>query len=163
MAPIAGRQKDRPMAYQVSWIVQHRVLYVRESGRVTLDDIRESTKLIADYMDDAYANSAALVIGIIDLRESKFALSLRTLANGVQNIASVVDPRHWKAKPGFVVLVTTGESAKYITSLVIGLSKQPMTTVATIEEALMVVRYMYPELQTFLDEYIDQFAAGTPH
>lgn len=140
------------MPYQVAWIVEYQVLYVREYGEVTLDDIRDSTRIVADEMDTAYASATPLVIGIVDLRDSRFGVSVRVLAGGVQHIANVVDPRLWKAKPGFVVLITTGEAAKYITSLVIALSKQPMTSVGTLEEALMVVRSMYPELVAQLNQ-----------
>lgn len=142
------------MAYKVHWIIPHQVLYVSLLGDITLDDFRNVSKQSADYMDDAYSSGASdIIIGIIDLTEAKLAMLLRSTLSISQDISDVIDKRHWQAKPGFVVLVTLSETAKLLTSFVIRVSKQPMTTVGSMEEALMVVRYMYPELQTKLDAY----------
>lgn len=144
------------MAYQVLWIVEHRVLHISLSGQLTLDDFRDSSREIADYLDHAYQSGARLVIGIVDVREAALGQLLHSvLSTTVEEISTAVDSRLWKAKPGFIVLVTTSESAKALTSLVIRLSSQPLTTVATLAEALMVVSYMYPELQAQLDSYRD--------
>lgn len=142
------------MAYQVHWVIQNHVLYIGLSGDISLDDFRDSSKQIADYMDDAYASeSASVIIGIIDLQQAKLGVLMRSAISAAQDIADVIDARVWKAKPGFVVLITVSEAAKMLTSLLIRISKQPMTTVGTMHEALMVVRYMYPELQTELEIY----------
>jgi hypothetical protein len=142
------------MAYQVHWIIQNHVLYVGLSGDITLDDFRDSSRQIADYMDVAYQSEASsIIIGIIDLQQAKLGGILRSAISAAQDIADVIDARVWKAKPGFVVLITVSEAAKMLTSILIRISKQPMTTVGTMREALMVVRYMYPELQTELDTY----------
>jgi hypothetical protein len=142
------------MAYKVSWIVQHRVLYISLSGDIKLDDFRDSSRQIADYMDDAYnSETSDIIIGIIDLTDAKLSLLMRSAISVAQDISDVIDARVWKAKPGFVVLVTVSEAAKLLTSLTIRISKQPMTTVGNLDEALMVVRYMYPELGPQLDHY----------
>ncbi|MBZ0280407.1 MAG: hypothetical protein K8L97_06675 [Anaerolineae bacterium] len=142
------------MAYQVFWIVQNHVLYVSLSGDITLDDFRGVSKKSADYMDAAYASgTSSIIIGIIDLTDANLGKLMRSAVSAAQDISNVIDARHWKAKPGFVVLITVSDSAKMLTSFIIRISKQPMTTVGTMNEALMVVRYMYPELQTQLDDY----------
>lgn len=143
------------MAYQVFWIVQHRVLYIQLAGDIVLDDFRDSSRQIADYMDEAYQTlPGSVVIGIIDLREAHLGQFLRlAIAAAVQSIADVLDPRVWKAKSGFVVLITTSQSAKIITSMVIRLTTQPMTTIGTLDEALTVVGYMYPELHDPLNAF----------
>lgn len=144
------------MAYKVAWIVPHHVLYTSLSEDVRLEDFRESSRLTGDMMDEAYASgSASIIIGIIDLTHARMSQLMRSVITSAQEIYDQIDPRMWTAKPGFVVLVTVSESAKLLTSLVIRISKQPMTTVGTLEEAMMVVRYMYPELQEQLDEYLN--------
>jgi hypothetical protein len=154
------------MSYQVFWIVENHVLYISLSGDVTLDDFRDSSKHIADHMDAAYSSgSSDIIIGIIDLREAALAMLLRSVISAAaQAIADVIDPRIWNAKPGFTVLITTSEAAKMLTSIIIRLTSQPMTTIGTLAEALTVVSYMYPELQTQLDVYRDnhQSAGSTP-
>lgn len=143
------------MAYQVSWIVQNRVLYIKLSGDITLEDFHSSTRQIADYMEDAYSSdSSGMIIGIVDLRASGFGQLMRSILSTLaQEIAAVIDSRLWKAKPGFIILITTSDAAKLLTSMIIRLSTQPMTTVGTLAEALTVVSYMYPELQSQLDIY----------
>lgn len=142
------------MAYQVYWIIQNHVIYVSLSGDITLDDFRESSKQIADYMDIATSQGASnIIIGIVDLTDAKLGFLVRSTMSGAPDISDMIDPRHWKAKPGFVVLITMSEAAKLLTSIIIRISRQPMTTVATLKEALLVVRYMYPELQTELEAY----------
>lgn len=122
-----------------------------------MDDFRASSKIIADNMDSAYKSEVqGIIIGIVDLQEASLARLMRTIMTAlVQEIASVIDPRIWDAKPGFTILITTSETAKLLTSLIIRLSSQPMTTVGTLAEALMVVSYMYPELQPLLDAHAD--------
>ncbi|MBK8020896.1 MAG: hypothetical protein IPK19_05570 [Chloroflexi bacterium] len=144
------------MAYRVEWIVQDRVLYMREYDAVQLEDIRDISQRAADLLEAAYRSGARLVIGIVDLSDARFETSLPLFRHGLEEIAAAVDPRMWKAKPGFVVLITTTEAARDITSFVISTSKQPLTTVETLDEALLVVRYMYPELQAQLDAYRDR-------
>ena len=144
------------MAYKVHWIVKYNVLYTSLSGDITLDDFRESTREVADLMDDAYqSGSKNIIIGVIDLTEAKLSMLVRSAVSVSQDISDVIDPRVWNAKPGFVVLVTVSTSAQMLTSIIIRISKQPMTTVGNLEEALTVVRYMYPELQTQLDGYLE--------
>jgi hypothetical protein len=142
------------MAYHVTWIIEHHVLYVSLSGDMSLDDFRGVSKQSADYMDDAYASgTSGIIIGIIDLTDANLGILMRSALSVAQDISNVIDSRHWKAKPGFVVLITVSDSAKMLTSFIIRISKQPMTTVGTMDEALTVVRYMYPELQSQLDDY----------
>ncbi|MDX2139261.1 MAG: hypothetical protein SF123_14340 [Chloroflexota bacterium] len=151
------------MAYHVSWIVRHQVLYISLSDEITLADFRDSTKQIADYMDDAYSTGTTnLIIGIIDLTHAKLGFLMRSAISVAQDISDVIDPRHWNAKPGFVVLITVSEAAKLLTSVIIRISKQPMTTVASLNEALAVVCSMYPDLQTQIDTYqASEHSAGT--
>lgn len=140
------------MAYEVSWIVQHHVLYTRFLDEITLDDFRGVSTAAADMLDLAYASdSSGIIIGIVDLSNASLGPLLRYATAVVKDISSMIDPRVWKAKPGFVVLITVSETAKLVTSLIIHISKQPMTTVGSIEEALTVVRSMYPELSTLFD------------
>jgi hypothetical protein len=151
------------MAYQVDWIVRHHILYITFTGDITLEDFQQSSKIISDEMDAAYAADASgIIIGIVDLREASLGRLLRLGVAAAQDISGVLDPRVWKAKPGFVVLITLSDTARLLTSILIKLSKQPMTTVGTMPEALTVVSYMYPELQSRLDAFRDsQPSAGS--
>lgn len=145
------------MAYNVHWIVRHHVLYVSLSEDITLDDFRGVSKQSADYMDEAYnSGSSNIIIGIIDLTNARMGMLMRSAVSLAQDISDVIDKRHWEAKPGFVVLITQSEAAKLLTSIVIRVSRQPMTTVGSLDEALMVVRYMYPELQAQLETYMQE-------
>jgi hypothetical protein len=152
---IVSPAESKQMTYQVFWIVENHILYIGLSGDLTLGDFRDSSKHIADHMDAAYSTSSDIVIGIIDLREASLGQLVRSVISAAQSISEVIDPRIWKAKSGFTILITTSESAKVLTSIIIRLTAQPMTTVGTLLEALTVVSYMYPELQSQLDAYRD--------
>lgn len=142
------------MAYHVAWIVPQRVIYISLSDDITLTDFRDSSKIIADYLDEAYAsNLSSPIVGVVDLTYAKLGFLMRSAISVAQDISDVIDPRHWNAKPGFVVLITVSEVAKMVTSVVIRISKQPMTTVASLGEALAVVRSLYPDLHTQIDAY----------
>jgi hypothetical protein len=149
--------ESKHMSYRVFWIVEHHVLYIRLSGHIGLDDFHDSSKHIADLMDEAYAKDTAnIIIGVIDLRDASLGMLVRSaITASAQTIADVIDPRVWKARPGFTILITTSDAARMLTSIIIRLTTQPMTTVGTLAEALMVVSYMYPELQTQLTAYTD--------
>lgn len=146
------------MAHQGFWMVQHRVLYLSMSDDVILDDFRGISRLAADKLEEVSAHAPNnLVIGIVDLRAAKLVQMMRRVVSAaVQNIAEVIDPRIWKAKPGFVVIITTSDSAKMMTALVIRLYAQPMTSVGTLDEAITVVGSMFPELTAQMDAYRDK-------
>jgi hypothetical protein len=150
------------MAYQVYWIIHHHVLHIRFADDLQLDDLRDSSRLIADHIGDAYDNAPQNVItGVVDMSAAHLGSLLRTMLSLlVKQIADVIDPRIWKAKPGFVVLITKSEHAQTAVSLVVKLSSQPMTTVATLDEALTVVGAMYPELQAELDTFRRQHGSA---
>ncbi len=149
------------MAYKVFWIVENHVIYVSLSADITLDDFRHSSKQIADYMDEAYRTGTTdIIIGIVDLTEARLGPLMRSALSVAPEISNVIDPRHWQAKPGFVVLVTLSDAAKLLTSLIIRISRQPMTTVGSLKEALMVVRYMYPDLAEQIATYEDKHASS---
>jgi hypothetical protein len=153
------------MAYQVSWIVQHNVLYIGLSGEIALDDFRGASAQIAGLMDDAYASgSSSMIIGLVDLHDAHVKHLLRAVIGTlVQEIAAVIDPRLWQARPGFIILITTSDTAKLLSSLILRLTTQPLTTVGTLNEALTVVSYMYPELLPQLDAFRDgQQPTGDP-
>lgn len=143
------------MSYQVKWIIENQVLYIQQAGDVSLDDLRASSKLIADHIFSAYAATPEnVVIGIVDMSDARFGSLLRAaIPIVVKQVADIIDPRIWDAKPGFTVLVTSSERAKLAISLVIKISAQPLTTVATLDEALTVISAMYPELRTQLESY----------
>ena len=144
------------MVYRAFWIVENRVLYIGQREHVTFEDVRFSTQQIADYIDDAYAHGSKLVIGILDLNGVDLSLLVHSpLATAVNEIADVIDPRLLKAKPGFIILVTTSNDTKAIISPIVRLAVQPMTTVGTLHEALTVASYMYPELKDQLGAYRD--------
>ena len=151
------------MPTKVFWIVRDRVIYMCASGDVTLNDIGDMTQSVADHMDEAYLNRATLIVGMVDLREANLSSVMRSvLSTSVSEISNVIDSRLWKAKPGFIVLLRTSDAAKTIISLIVQISKQPMTTVGTLSEGLTVVSYMYPELQEQLNAYRDGLrSAGT--
>lgn len=143
------------MSYQVVWILPYQVLYIQEEGRLELDDIRDSTRLVAEHMMDAQDKAPEnTIIGIVDMQNASVNKLLRNaLPLTIQSLSDVIDPRLWKLKQGFVVLITTSQSAKVIISLLIRLSAQPLTTVANFDEALAIIISMYPELATPLNEF----------
>jgi hypothetical protein len=142
------------MAYDVHWIVKYQVIYIGLLDDISLDDFRDSSKEIADYLDEAYSQEVThKIIGVIDLTHAKLGTLMRFTLSAAQDIANVIDARNLQAKPGFTILVTVSEVAKLITGLVIRLSKQPMTSVASLDEALNVVANMYPELKIPLNNY----------
>ncbi len=142
------------MAHRVFWIIEDRVLNTSMFDEITLDDFRESSAQIADMMDAAYSRAnSGIIIGIIDLTGARFGTLMRSALTVTQEISTVIDARLWHAKPGFVILITTSDLAKLLTSVIIKISRQPMTTVGTRDEALTVVCYMYPEMQGQIDTY----------
>jgi hypothetical protein len=143
------------MSYQVSWIIPNHVLYIRYTDDLTLDDLRDSSRLMMEHLEVAYRDTPQNVItGVVDIREADLGSLFRSIMTVVvKQIADVIDPRIWKAKSGFVILITSSEYAKTAVSLVVKLSSQPMTTVATLDEALTVIASMYPELQTQIEDY----------
>ena len=147
--------KVETMSYQLSWVIPHRVFWLRQEAEVTLEQIRGFTREIADYIEVANRNTPdAALIGIIDMREADFSSLLRSALSLIVNqISEVVDPRIWKAKPGFVTLIINSERGQLAISLVIKISAQPMTTVATFDEALTIIGAMYPELEATLTTY----------
>lgn len=146
------------MAHHVFWMVQQHVLYLSMTEDIVLDDFRGISRLAADRMDEVTMHAPErLIIGIVDLRAAKLGQMLRlAVSAAVKSIADMIDPRIWKVKPGFVVIITTSESAKIITALVIRLYAQPMTSVGTLEEAIAIVCNMFPELTEQMEAYRDQ-------
>ncbi len=136
------------MAHDVYWMIENHVIYTKYTGEITLDDIRGSTQMIADLLEGAYANAPHnTIIGVVDTHEGVLTSMLRAAVSMVvQQVADVIDKRVWKAKPGFTVLITTNQHAKMIIALLVRLANNPMTTVETLDEALMVIGTMYPEL-----------------
>ncbi len=143
------------MSYQLSWVVPNRVFWLRQQDEVTLENIRNFTREIADYIDVAnQVEPHRVLIGIIDMRDADLSSLLRTAISLVVNqISAVIDARIWQAKPGFVTLITNSDRGQFAISLVIKISSQPMTTVADFDEALTVIRAMYPELEAQLVAY----------
>lgn len=140
------------MAHQVDWIAKYHVLSIRYTGSITLDDIHASTVEVADHLTEAYQNAPDhLIIGVVDMQDTGLGQVIRSVLPTVaRRISEIIDPRIWKAKPGFVILITTSETAKLLISLIIRLYSQPMTTVASLDEALNVIRHMYPDLEPLL-------------
>jgi hypothetical protein len=143
------------MSYHVSWIIPNHILYIHYTDELLLDDLRASSKLIAEHMETAHEEAPQNIItGVVDIRDADLGSLLRSMLTVVvRQIADVIDPRLWKAKSGFIVLVTGSERARTAVSLVVKLSSQPMTTVGSLDEALTIVGSMYPELQAQIEEY----------
>ena len=143
------------MSWQVYWIIEDNVLYGNLSGNVTLEGIQGISKEIADQVEEAQKRKPENVtIGIVDMREARIDMVVRALASArLHKIFDAVDARVWRFKPGFTVLIRSGDYVSMLVSVIIRISNQPMTTVGSLEEALEVITSMYPELGAQLDSY----------
>ncbi len=142
------------MPHTINWVLNNRIIYIRYQGLIILDDVQESSKCIADKLFDGYkSKSENRIIGIIDIceanLESIFGLGISI---ATKQLTEVMDPRIFKAKPGFCVLITNSEIAKTVVSIIIKVASQPMTTVATLAEAKNNIIAMYPELKEYLND-----------
>ncbi|MEQ8673698.1 MAG: hypothetical protein RLP44_11965 [Aggregatilineales bacterium] len=143
------------MSWQVYWIIENSVLYGNLSGNVTLEGIQGISTEIADHVEEAQKRKPQNVtIGIVDMREARIDMVVRALASArLHKIFDAVDARVWRFKPGFTVLIRSGDYVSMLVSVIIRISNQPMTTVGSLEEALEVITSMYPELSAQLDSY----------
>lgn len=143
------------MAYDVSWIIENHVLYIHYQGEVSLQDVRESTRDVVDLIEAAYEQHPEnAVIGVVDLTEASLNQILwTTLSVVVKQVTDVLDPRIGRLKTGFAVVITGSERVKTVISLLLRLFSQPLTTVASLNEALTVIESMYPEFAAQLERY----------
>ena len=143
------------MSWQVYWIIENSVLYGNLSGNVTLEGIQGISTEIADNVEESQKREPQNVtIGIVDMREARIDMVVRALASArLHKIFDAVDARVWRFKPGFTVLIRSGDYVSMLVSVIIRISNQPMTTVGSLEEALEVITSMYPELSAQLDSY----------
>jgi hypothetical protein len=140
------------MPYQVMWLVRDRVLYESQSGDVTLDEIRELTTQIADLLDIAYTKFPGSIVAILDMREANLSHLVEShTPAGIRRIAEAIDPRIWKARKGFTILITSRTHVQIVISLITKVFSQPITTVGSFDEALEVATTMYPELRGVLE------------
>jgi hypothetical protein len=153
------------MTYDVSWIIENHVLYIHYQGEVSLGDIRQSTRDVVDWVEAVYEqNPENTVIGVVDLTEANLnqILWTTTLNIIVKQVKDVIDPRITRLKTGFVALITDSERARIVISLLLRLFSQPLTTVASLDEALAIIDSMYPELAEQLEHYRENhISAGT--
>ena len=142
------------MPYQVLWLVQDRVLYDSQSGDVTVAEIRELTIQIADLLEAAYQKYPGSIVAILDMREANLAhLTDAHSPAGVRRIADAIDPRIWKARKGFTILITTRKHVQVVISLITKIFSQPITTTGSFDEALELAITMYPELEATLGDW----------
>lgn len=143
------------MSHQVYWVIEDHVLYASQYGNISLESIHDISKDIADIVEASHQRAPDNVtIGIVDMREVRVDMVIRALASAsIHKIFDVVDPRVWKFKPGFTVLITASDYVSMLVSIIIKISNQPMTTVGSLEEAIEVIKSMYPELTKQLDSY----------
>jgi len=143
------------MAYHVSWIIEDHVLYIDYKGEVSLDDVRGSTHDVVDLIEGTYRRKPeSIVTGVVDLQGASLRTILWTTLNiVVKQVNDVIDPRIRDLKTGFAVLITGSERAKTVISLLLRLFSQPLTTVASLDEALTVIEAMYPKLEERLGNY----------
>lgn len=142
------------MSYQVFWIIENQVLYDNQSGDVTVDEIRALSAEIADMLEDAYQQNRGFVVAILDMREANVTKLLQThTPAGIRHVTDALDPRIWKMKKGFTILITNRAHVKIIISLITMLVSQPITTVASFDEAIEITANMYPELRETLQTW----------
>ena len=114
----------------------------------------DSTKDIADMLAVSYQDAPTnTIIGLVDMSHANLESLLRSAVTVVvKQVSDVIDPRIWQSKPGFTILITGSERAKIMISLVVKISNQPMTSVGSMEEALNIIRSMFPELNEALEQ-----------
>lgn len=154
------------MPYQVQWMVPDRVLYDSQSGDVTTDEIHDLTTEIADMLDEAYKKNLGVVVAIMDMREANLSHLVQSHSPaGIRRITDAIDPRIWKVRQGFTILITNRKHVQIIISLITKLFAQPLTTVGSFDEAVKVAKTMYPELRDQLDpwEGADPFVGEQTH
>ena len=140
------------MPYQLFWVIKDRVFYDNQTGDVTAQEIHELTTRIGNYLDDAYQRNSGIVIGILDMREANLSNLVQShTPAGIRHITDAIDPRIWKVKKGFTILITNQSHVKIIISIITMLVSQPITTVASFDEALEITANMYPELRKDLE------------
>ena len=152
------------MPYQLFWVIKDRVFYENQTGKVTASEIHDLTIQIADYLDDAYQRNHGIVIGILDMREANLSNLVQShTPAGIRQITDAIDPRIWKVKKGFTVLITNRTHVKMVISLITMLVSQPITTVGNFDEALDVAATMYPDLRVELEMWkgADPLASAT--
>ena len=142
------------MPYQLLWMVPDRVLYDSQWGDVTPDEVHDLTTHIADLLDEAYKKNLGVVVAIMDMREANMAHLVQSHSpTGIRRITDAIDPRIWKVRQGFTILITNRKHIQIIISIITKLFAQPLTTVGNFDEAVMVAKTMYPELREQLDPW----------
>src|SRR5690242_10896336 len=123
------------MPYHVSWLVQDRVLYDRKWDDITPEEIRALNRQIADTLHQAYQKKLGIVIAILDMRDANLSHLMQSHSPaGIRRITDAIDPRIWKVKQGFTILITARKHVKVVISLITKVSAQPMTTVESFDE-----------------------------
>jgi len=118
------------MPYELTWIVDKRVIYFRSRGLVSVDEIKKATQEIRVMLD----TGIPLVYLLTDARAvEKVSLRLR-------DIASIFRSHSSSPKLGWSVYVSPKPLVRLVASITSQLARIQHREYATIEEALAFLR-----------------------
>ena len=121
------------MAYQISWLVEGRVMQIIVNGTTTVEEIQDQALSLTKYLDNG---QGPLVHTFIDLLQlENFPINLSLLNN---SMASTLQ----HSKVGWNIVITSNRMVKFLTSLVMQLSKVRFRTFATWEEGIAFLNDM---------------------
>ena len=113
------------MPHTLEWLIDKRVLHVQISGDVPVPELTEIGLAVREWTD----SGTAPVFSVIDLREVKqYPTRLTDLASAFSTKPS--------AKLGWIVLISNSSILRYITSVVVQLARQHVSTFADYTSAL---------------------------
>lgn len=141
------------MPYKTSWIIKYRLILQQITGELDPSDISNLTATLADFIEEAQAQGYTNLPAIFDMREMEGELPEQTFTSiEMEEFISTLDPRLLNIKRGFLILITPNKKVSSYVSIINQIFAQPMTTVQTMEEALDIIRSMYPKLSKLLED-----------
>lgn len=113
------------MAYELSWLVENRVIYENLAGNLTLDELREVGKLVGEYV----ATGTPFVHLLADLTQvGKFPMNLREINNIFEN--------PYPDRFGWMVGVTNNQVVRFFGTMIPQLQGARIRMFASADEAL---------------------------
>jgi hypothetical protein len=132
-----GIHRRNYMAYQIEWLLENRVLYIKAVGDVTIEDLEAAISIMTTMLD----NGEAPIHSISDNRfVGKFPTSLSTLRK-------LMTP-HPKAK-GWSLLIQNNTATRFIGEMLTRFSGQSkIKSFTTLVEGLAFLERNDPSLGT---------------
>lgn len=117
------------MAYELSWLLDKRIIHLRTFGVLSTEEYRSSAGEILESFDNGIA-PVHVIVDHLDVEKIEFDPKLvkelifaETHANG-----------------GWTILVSASKLAKFSLSMITQLNKVPMNTCDTVQQALVTLQ-----------------------